>query len=248
MQPSLIVKAKSSCTVERGDTGVKGIKRIFRTLNRGKIILAMFGLLLLFQSAADAFTLLKPARSFYELQNEAPKGGEHVEGEVRLLLDYFASEQSRKEHKDGVTPWKTSAYYYLVPGGEGFFGVKLKDEFYDEASRLTEETLAYLLGGNEPVGGIAFTGKTVLMETEYPELVDSFRSYLLDIGFTEAEIDEMGAPVLAVPLSKSGVFGLFGVGAALTLISALWIGRDIHAVNKRAREKEEERAKENPLL
>lgn len=226
---------------------MKVLKRVFRTLNRWKILLAVFGIMCLFQSVPSAFILLKPAKSFDELQTETPKAGEHIEGEARLLLDYFASEQSRTEHENGVTPWKTSSYYYLVPGDDGFWGLKLRGEFYEEASRLTEETLAYLLGGNEPADGIAFTGKTVLMETEYPELVDNFRAYLLDLGLTEAEIDEMGEPVLAVPLSKKGVFSMFGVGAALTLIAALWIGRDIHVVNKRAREKEE-RAHESSCL
>ena len=118
--------------------------------------------------------------------------GAHIKGEVPLLLDYFATEETWKQNSDGSgTPKKTSAYYYILPANNDvWFGVRMRTEDYKGAEKLVDETYNYFMGnGDMPTATIAYEGRTVKMKDEYPQLIDSFREELSIYGFLEEEIE-----------------------------------------------------------
>lgn len=215
---------------------MKQFKRILRTLNAGKIACAAIAIFLLSMSVGEVITFLKPAKDFEDLLTGEVRPGDHIQGEVLYLLDYFSTEQSWTENSNGsVTPRKTSAYYYIVPGNNIYLGLKVSPDDHSRASALAEETYAYLTGvGDEPEGGFSYTGKVIRMEEEYPEMVTAFQQELGSYGYLAQEIFDMGEPMLIVRRSFSGVMSIFGVGVALLLLAALWIAKDIRKANRRA--------------
>ncbi len=220
---------------------LKQIKRIIRTFNRGKLLLIIAAIILLYQTTGDFIVSLKPARNFEDVMAGEVSAGEHIKGEIPFLLDYFATEKSwTKNSKGSATPKKTSAYYYIVPGNnDTYLGVRMRSKDYEDAEKLVEETYDYLLGdGNLPSGLMAYEGIVVKMEKEYSGLGSAFKEELSAYGYLEEEIEEMGEPLLIVRREFSAVRGMFGAGMALLLFVVLWIGVDLRKANQWAKTKD----------
>ena len=126
----------------------------FNKISRGGLILAAIGIFLLVVSLPDALISFKAAKSFEDvmLGDEDIAAGDHVEGQVPYLLDYFAVEQTRTENSstNSVTPWKTSRRYYVMPCGDRVVGLSVGSKSIAAAGDLVDQTYGYLSGGAEP--------------------------------------------------------------------------------------------------
>ena len=127
-------------------------KRLFNALGRGILILLLFGGGMLWMTTGDLIISFKPAISFEDmLDGKEVKPGNHVAGDVAYVLDYFASETTYTEYKDGSrSSGKKSGRYYLIPTAEGYIGLKGREVDVSELDQLSDETYEYLMGGAEP--------------------------------------------------------------------------------------------------
>ncbi len=218
---------------------VKQLKRILRTLSLQKILLAAIGIYMIYFSAGDMITFIKPAKDFEDVLAGDVSVGDHIDGDVLYLLDYFSTEESWTENSNGsVTPRETSAYYYIVPGSTSYLGLKVKSSDRSAAASVANETYSYLSGASQaPSATFSYSGKVIRMEDEYPKLVDSFENTLESYGYLPDEIDAMGEPLLIVPRAFGAVCGIFAVGLILFLLAAIWIFNGVSRANDRARAK-----------
>ncbi len=220
---------------------LKQIKRIIRTFSRGKLLLIILAIILLYQTTGDFIVSLKPARDFENVMAGEVSVGNHIKGEIPFLLDYFATEKSWTKNSNGsVTPKKTSAYYYIIPGNnDTYLGIRMRTQDYEDAEKLVEETYDYLLGdGNLPSGLMSYEGMVVKMEEEYSGLGSAFEEELSAYGYLKEEIEEMGEPLLIVRRDFWAVRGMFGAGMVLLLLVILWIGVDLRKANQWAKAKD----------
>ena len=71
----------------------------------------VIGIMALFMVLPEFFISLKKPVDFNMLTDAEIKSGLHVEGDVYLILDTFATEETYTENKDGSrTPSKVSGY------------------------------------------------------------------------------------------------------------------------------------------
>ena len=222
------------------------LKRIIRTLNLAKIICAALGIYLIYSSVGDVITFLKPVKDFEDVLTGQVSVGDHIDGNVLYLLDYFSTEQSWTENSNGsVTPKETSAYYYIVPGNGIYLGLKVLARDQSEARTLADETYAYLSGADaQPDAQLPYVGKVVPMASEYPEMVEAFQQELGAYGYLAQEIYDMGEPMLIVTRAYTSILVMFGIGVVVLLAAGLWIGKDIRKANQRAAAKAAARAAE----
>ena len=84
------------------------IGNIFRSLGTEVIMLLLFGGMMLYMNAADLVVSFKPAVSFEDmLDGKEVKAGSHIEGNVKYVMDYFASETSYTKYKGSAFRFPT---------------------------------------------------------------------------------------------------------------------------------------------
>ena len=77
---------------------------IFRGLSTAVMMLFMIGGMILYLTTGDMIVSFKPAVSFEDMldeNSEGMKAGQHVKGNVKYVLDYFASESTYTKRSDG---------------------------------------------------------------------------------------------------------------------------------------------------
>ena len=86
----------------------------------------VIGIMALFMALPEFFISLKKPVDFNMLTDAEIKSGLHVEGDVYLILDTFATEETYTKNSDGSrTPSKVSGYYYIIPvGEESYIGIE----------------------------------------------------------------------------------------------------------------------------
>ncbi len=190
------------------------------------LICAAIAGLLLFWSAGDTLASLRPARDFENLLNGEAAMGDRIHGTVLYALDYFATEQTWTEYDNGGrSPKKTSAYYYIIPAGDGYAAIKISAANANSMARLSNETYDYLRGGEAPTASVPFDGRIKSLEKEEPDLVSYYRDALEEFGYSGSEIDAMGQPMLLIPRAYGTIRAFCAVGAALALLDVFFITR-----------------------
>lgn len=197
------------------------IGNLIRSLNTGVLALLAFGGMLLYMCAADLVVSFKPAVSFEELLEEGKelKPGSHVEGNVVYALDYFASESTYTKRSDGSRSGsRKSGNYYMIPAATGCFALKCRQADVDALNSLSEETFDYMMSGTEPSTEIFVEGKAELLEGN---LAGFYKEYLGELGYTEAEIQQMGEPLVVCYVNFMAVRIGFVLGLVLVLLGLL---------------------------
>lgn len=200
------------------------IRKLFGAFGKDVLILLVMGGVLLFQSAPDFFVSLKPAVSFADmLEGKEVKAGTHVAGDVIYVLDYFASESTYTQRQDGSRSGsRASGNYYLIPTAEGFVGLKSRQADVATLNAITDETFSYMETGVEPVTTIRMEGSVKVMEGT---LVNYYKEYLTDMGYTESEITAFGDPLVIQYVSFTAVRVMFAIGVVLVALAVLILCR-----------------------
>lgn len=194
-------------------------------ISRAGVLLSLIGVVLLVFSLGDTITSFKPAKSFDDVLEEGVKAGDHVSGEVPYLLDAFANLQTWTENRsnNSRTPAKTSAYYYVLPAGDWYVGLHIGSANIPTANDLVDETYGYLNGGAEPTTSLELDARVVAMEEELVDLFyDEMRDYY---GFTDQDIEDMGAPLMVEPRAFTVVRVFCGVGLGFLLVGIILLVR-----------------------
>lgn len=202
------------------------LKHILGGLNWGVIILLVFGGMMLYQAVPEDFIALKPAMSFEDMLEEGAeiKAGSHVSGKVPYVLDYFASESTYTRYSDGSRSGdKASGKYYLVPTADGFIAMKGRQDDVATLDKLIDETWDYMETGVEPATEFSMEGKVEVLKED--KLVQYFEEYLVDLGFTEDELDEMGEPLVVKTVNFTACWVLTGIGLVLVALAVLLFRR-----------------------
>ena len=208
----------------RGGERMK-IGDLIRSLNTAVVMLLLGGGIALYLSVPDLIISFKPAISFEELLEEDGReltSGSHVTGTVVYALDYFASESSYTRRSDGSRSGdRKSGNYYLIPSVDGYFALKCPQADVEALNQLSDETFSYLSSGTEPSTEFFTEGKAELLEGN---LVTYYEEYLTELGYTEEEIEAMGAPIVVRYVSFTAVRVMAVIGIVLLLLG-LWLLR-----------------------
>ena len=207
-------------------------------ISRAGVIMVLIGVVLLGFSLGDTLISFKSARSFDDAFESGVEAGDHVAGRVPLLGDSFASLQTWTENRsnNSRTPAKTSALYYVFPAGGSPVGVRVGSKSISAANDLVDETYGYFNGGAEPSTVLELDARVVEMEEE---LAEAFREELEEYyGYTDQDLEDLGAPLLIEPRAFPTIRVFCGVGLAFLLIGVALLvrrWRKISAVYRQAR-------------
>ena len=193
--------------------------QFFRRISRVGLMLILFGSIMLVQSAPDFIISFHTPRSFDEALEEGISAGDRVQGQVPLLLDSFAYEQTWTENGGSRTAKKTSKYYYVFPAGDSFAGLTINVSNSAEADKLVEQTYDYLSGGSEPSAVVEIDARVSKMEED---LIPMFEQEMNDYyDFTSRELESMKPYLMIEPRSFTAVRVLCIGGAVLILAGVL---------------------------
>lgn len=200
------------------------MKRILSSFTRGVLILGILGAMMLWLSAGDFFVSLKPAQSFEDLMETNAKKGAHIKGNVVYSYDCFASEETWKEGNGTRTPAKTSSYFYAIPSADNILALKVNTNLSASMEKLASETFDVLTGAaDKTTTQVAVEGCVNVMEKDLTKL---FTEYLLEIGYTQAEIDAMGTPLVIEQRAFNSIRGIFAVGIILLILAVVFYIRN----------------------
>lgn len=203
------------------------IRKLFGAFGKDVLILLVMGGVLLYQSAPNFLVSFKPAVSFADmLDGKEVREGMYVKGDVIYVLDYFASESTYTQRQDGSRSGsKASGNYYLIPTAEGFIGLKSRQADVSVLDTITEETFSYMETGVEPTTTFYMEGSVEAMEGN---LVNYYKEYLTDMGYTESEITAFGDPLVIRYVSFVAVRIMFAIGLVLVALAVLILYRRYH--------------------
>ena len=91
-----------------------------------------------------------------------------------------------------------------------------------QMEKISEETYEFLMGGAEPTTTFQAEGGVEVME---PELEKYYREYLVDMGYSESEIDEMGEPLVIKYVSFTAVRVIFFLGLGVVVVAIFLVVR-----------------------
>ena len=200
------------------------IRRLFRCMGRGTWMLIGVGATLLYLTAADFVISIKPAVSFEDmLDGKEGKEGSRVAGEVGFAMDYFASESTYTRYEDGSRSGsRKSGNYYLIPTAEGYIALKSRQADVSALDALSEETFEYMNNGLEPSTVIHMQGKVERMEGT---LAGYYEEYLEELGYSEAEIDAFGEPLVIRYLNFIAVQSMFAAALLILFLDIFFLQR-----------------------
>ena len=215
------------------------------------IILLIVGGMALKTALPTWLVSLKTPVDFNTLAVEDVRSGLRVEGNVYVVVDTFAVEESWTEHSNGsVTPKETSKYYYIVPIGPAAFscvGLEIPDEDAAVYADLADATWDYLTGETDALNAapIPFEGYIAPMDEE---LYSLFVEWFQDTGYfgtsDAAEVRTYALPYLLTTYSTSGTYLVLGIGLAALLAALLMV---LSHLRYRKRQRQAGAAEEEPL-
>ena len=196
------------------------MNKIMQSINGGILILFTAGMILILLSFSGFITSFLPPVTFEDLlDGREIKMGSHIEGNVVYALDYFASDTTYKKNSEGIiVPKKNSGNYYIIPFYGGYLGLKTDNDQNLSFDRLTDETYAFLKGGQKPQMEIFIDGQIIPMKQK---LIPYFHRYLSDAGYSVEEINAMGSPFLIQPRAFIVNRILFAAGIVFLFLSVL---------------------------
>lgn len=212
------------------------IKRLIRSFSVTPFMLLLFGCIILgvMVKGGEFPYILMPSHTYDEVLEDGLKKGEHVKGEIYYSLGSFAAQETYTQYENSRTPAKTTGYYYMIPVGEqGMAAIYIRKDDLKTMKALTEETKAYLAGGEFPQTTIHFEGTAVKMERNLKGLEGAFRKQLEQMGYTEAEIENMLSTysdgeclVLSGPADMSVIYVMMAISLILILVGIIIIVRN----------------------
>ncbi|MCI8387531.1 MAG: hypothetical protein HFE63_03575 [Clostridiales bacterium] len=199
------------------------IKKLISCFNTGIFILLGIGIMLVCMNFADTICSFKPAISFDDLldENTKVKAGSHVAGNVEYVIDYFATESTYTQYKDGSrSTSKANGRYYLIPTYDGYIGMKCRQVDVSSLEKICDETWDYLDGGALPTTEYFMEGRVKKMESDIKKY---YNEYLIDMGYTTFELEQMGEPLLIDYTSFTAVRVMFLIGVVLIALGVLFL-------------------------
>lgn len=195
------------------------MSNLFQKISRAGLVLVLIGAVLLWFSLGDTIISFKTPKSFDDILDEGVAPGDHVEGSVPYLLDYYATLETWSENTKThtVSGKKTSFRYYVLPAGDDYVGMAVSSSNFSAADRLVDQTYAFLLdGAGYPTAELIADARVIVMEDE---LAQMFREDLQDYyGYTDEDIQALGTPLLVEPRAFGTIRAFCGVGAAVLLV------------------------------
>lgn len=200
------------------------IRRLFRCMGRGTWMLLAVGATLLYLTAADFVVSIKPAVSFEDmLDGKEAKVGSRVAGDVVFAMDYFASESTYTRYEDGSRSGsRKSGNYYLIPTAGGYIALKSRQADVSALNALSKETFEYMDNGPEPSTEIYMQGKVERMEGT---LAGYYEEYLEELGYTAAEIEAFGEPLVIQYVSFIAVRSMFAAALLILFLDLFFLRR-----------------------
>ncbi len=178
----------------------KGTLKVFAA-----IIMAMIGISLLAGNWSIFWISIKPAYDVEYLLDNGAREGMHVSGKVTYTYDCFANMGDFDDRN-------VSSYYYALPAEEGMMILNIPPQKQNDMEKLLEETFAYLDGGSWPASPVPIEGYVTKAQGRLPYLLSQ---YMLEIGYTQEEIDAMGQPLMiqydAEKMQKARIYAPVGV-------------------------------------
>ena len=214
------------------------MENVIRKISRAGLVLLLVGGVLLGISLGDTIVSFKEARSFEDVLESGASAGDHVAGQVPYLLDAFANMQTYSENTTthATTPKKTTFQYYVLPGGEGYLGLRVNSQSIPQANKLVDQTYDYLMGGGAPTAELTVDASVKVMDGDLAEMFwDMMREY----GYTDEEIEDRGPILMVEPLAFTTIRIFCAVGAAVFLAGAMMLAlrwRKVSAQLRRAQE------------
>lgn len=166
---------------DRGGMEVKGFVKYFAVM-----IIAIIGISLLAGNWRAFWISMKPGCDVEYLLENGAKEGMHVSGEVTYTYDCFANMGDFDDNH-------VSSYYYALPAADGMMILNIPPQKQNEMERLLEETYEYLDGGSWPASPVSVEGYVTKAQGRLPYLLSQ---YMLEIGYTQEEVDGMGQPLM----------------------------------------------------
>lgn len=197
------------------------LKYILRALNWGVLLLFTLGAAALYKYIPEDIITLKPAISFEDMLEEGMevKAGDHISGRVPYVLDCFASESAYTQYGNGRTSSWDTGKYYLLPTTGSFIALKSRQSDVAALDALIDETWAYLAeDGAEPATIFSMEGKAVVLDDRPARF---YREYLMDLGFTESDLDALGDPLVVERVNFVACWGMTAVGLGLLVLGSL---------------------------
>ncbi len=196
------------------------MKKLLSGLGRDVLLLFIIGGVLLYQTAGTALVSIKPAVSFEDMLDGAEvKPGTHVAGDVVYAFDYFASETSYTQRSDGSRSGdRKNGNYYLIPIADGYIALKCRQTDVAALDKLSEETFTLLQTGAEPTTTIFMEGNVEVLEGE---VAIYYQEYLEELGYSKAEIEAFGTPLVIRYVSFNAVRVMFLIGVVLLILGII---------------------------
>lgn len=197
---------------------MSGRRRIF-------FVILIAGLFLTISSGKYFFASLKKPVDIMEVSAEEIKKGARVETELYVAMDSFASEETWREENGRKTGSHTSKCFYIIPVGDQEYmaleGTKSQIQTLDA---ICDETLSYLLGEVEYVGEntLRYEGYVTAMDDE---LEQYYYEWFTDNDWfaSEEELNQYVLPYMVEHVDFRNSQILFGIGAALLLVDAVFV-------------------------
>jgi len=184
------------------------------------LLCAVIAIGLLFVSLSDTLASFRQSKDFLDLLDGTVSVGDRVRGDIYYALDYFATKESWTEHSDGSrTAAKTTSYYYIIPAGDGFAAIQINASKGKDMEKLSDETWNYLMGGDDTVSSVPFDGRAKLLEEEDPELVRYYEETMVEIGYTQDELEDLGPVMLLIPRDFNAIRTFCAIGAVFLVIA-----------------------------
>lgn len=186
------------------------------------------GIMALFMVLPEFFISLKKPVDFNELSDTEFKSGLHVEGDIYLVLDTFATEETYTKNSDGSrTPSKVSGYYYIIPvGEESYIGVEGNVDSRSAFKKIDDSTWAWLTGSAEDLDPSAYYHYEGYIDKMDEELYDYFIEWFQEMEWFEtsdAEQIKVYAPALMLKPMSPGLMPLLIIGLAMIALNVLFV-------------------------
>lgn len=190
-----------------------------RFISRLAGIFIVIGVILTFEGVKDTMDSKKQPVDFNTMTEKDLKNDMIVEGDI--LYNYGVFEEEYRTTYGIKTG--DSDYTYLIPIGEKKY-MGIKNQTNDQQIALddqTNKTIDFLLGNStvEPTP-FHFKGRIITMSSQDKGYM---RDYLLDMGYTESEVDGYILGYCIECVDFKGGMGEVGLGAALLIIAFLMI-------------------------
>ena len=188
----------------------------------------VIGIMALFMVLPEFFISLKKPVDFNMLTDAEIKSGLHVEGDVYLILDTFATEETYTKNSDGSrTPSKVSGYYYIIPvGEESYIGIEGSVDNRSAFKAIDDSTWAWLTDAAGDLDPNAYYHYEGYIEEMDEELYQYFVEWFQDMEWFEttdaAQITPYALPLMIRPMSP-GLMPLLIIGFAMIALNVLFV-------------------------